>query len=296
MAEAQPSQSAFELIVLDPTGRIRFSNAQASALMTKGDMVCRLRGHVSATDRSTCNALDRLISTTLSDARADTAAVPRVVPLHRPGRLPLVAIGLPISRTRRHAGFEVGAVILLRDPDQVHLPARAVVRDMFNLTIAEADVALQIGAGSTLNEIALMRSCSINTVRTLCARVLQKTGCRRQAGVVRVLGALNDALAAVAGVASGLTMAACVADELTHQARSHYDKLLQLPLRAPPNQHATVVSRAFAPGTDTGFHLHGSGHEIVCVLDGSLTMPIDLSAKPAPVRQSTSRPESSIAA
>lgn len=272
MAEAQPSQSGFELIVLDPSGRIRFSNAPASALMTEGDTVCRLRDRVSATDRSTRNALDRLINTTLSDAQADTAAVLRVVPLPRIGRLPLVAIGLPISRTRRHAGFELGAVILLRDPDQVHLPPRQIVRDMFGLTIAESDVALAIGAGSTLNEIALMRSCSINTVRTLFARVLQKSGCRRQAEVVRLLGSINDARAAAAGVASGMTIAARVAEDLTRHARSSYDTLLRLPLHAPPNQHATVVSRAFAAGADTGFHLHGSGHEIVCVLAGSLTM------------------------
>ena len=272
MVEAQSPQSTFELIVLDPIGRIRFCNAQAAALMARGDTVCQLRDRVSTTDRSTRNALDSLISATLSDARADTAAVPRVVPLPRLGRLPLVAIGLPISRTRRHADFALGAVILLRDPDQVHLPARKVVRDMFGLTIAEAEVALQIGAGSTLNQIALMRSCSINTVRTLTARVLQKTGCRRQAEVVRVLGALNDALAAAAGVAAGLILPTCVTDSLMGHARIQYDTLLRLPLAAPPNQHATVVSRAFAPGTDTGFHLHGCGHEIVCVLEGSLTM------------------------
>ena len=47
---------------------------------------------------------------------------------------------------------------------------------------------------------------------------------------------------------------------------------MALPLRAPPDQHATIVSRGFAPGDDTGYHVHDCGHEIVCVLGGSLTM------------------------
>ena len=107
MVEAQSPQSIFELIVLDPIGRIRFCNAEAAALMARGDTVCQLRDRVLTTDRSTLNALDSLISATLSDARADTAAVPRVVPLPRLGRLPLVAIGLPISRSAEHGATPI---------------------------------------------------------------------------------------------------------------------------------------------------------------------------------------------
>lgn len=272
MFNLQPAQQAFELIVLDPAGRVRFSDAHASALLANGNAVCRSGGGVSATDRTGRDALERLMRCTLADAAADTAAVPRVVPLPRTGRLPLIAIGLPITRSRRHADFELGAVILLRDPEHVHVPPKRVVRDMFGLTVAEADVAMAIASGHTLKEVALLRTCSLNTVRTLAGRVLAKTGCRRQAEVVRLLGALNDALAAASGLASGAALAAAVGDDLSRRACSQYETLLRLPLHAPPNQHATVVSRAFAPGDDTGFHLHGSGHEIVCVLEGSLTM------------------------
>ena len=91
--------------------------------------------------------------------------------------------------------------------------------------------------------------------------------------VVRVIGALTDILAAGAGLASGLALAAPRHESaFAHAALTRYNALLNLPLRAPPNQHATIVSRGFAPGGETGFHLHRCGHEIVCVLEGSLTM------------------------
>jgi DNA-binding CsgD family transcriptional regulator/quercetin dioxygenase-like cupin family protein len=187
--------------------------------------------------------------------------------------LPLVAVGLPIARTRRHNDFELGAAILLRDPEVLQLPPKYIVRETFNLTAAETEVALGMAANRSLKEIAVLRACSVNTVRTLASRVFQKTGCRRQSEVVRMLSALNEAFAAGAGLSSGLALASSVtADLASRSARSHYEALLQLPLHAPPNQHAKIVSRGFAPGDDTGYHLHGCGHEIVCVLEGSLTM------------------------
>ena len=272
MSQLQPAQRAFELIVLDPAGRVRFSDAYASALLAHGDAICRSGSGVAATNRTGREALERLMRCTLADAAADTAAVPRVVPLPRAGRLPLIAIGLPITHSGRHADFELGAVILLRDPEHVQVPPKRVMRDMFGLTVAEADVAVALASGHTLKEIARLRTCSLNTVRTLVSRVLQKTGCRRQAEVVRLLGALNDALTAAGGLVSGTALAADVGEDRLRRACSLYETLLRLPLNAPPNQHATVVSRAFSPGDDTGFHLHGSGHEVVCVLKGSLTM------------------------
>ena len=269
----QATPVAFELVVLDPAGRIRFSNARASTWLAKGDTLCTLRRGVAAANRSGRDVLQRLIDTTLADAAACTPAVPRVVPLPRHGRLPLMAIGLPITREHRFADFELGAAILFRDPEVPELPPLDMVREVFGLTRAESEVALAIGSGGSLKELARKRGCSVNTVRTLVDRVFQKTGCRRQSEVVRVIGALTDILAAGAGLASGLALAAPRHESaFAHAALTRYNALLNLPLRAPPNQHATIVSRGFAPGGETGFHLHGCGHEIVCVLEGSLTM------------------------
>lgn len=260
---------AFDLVVLDPQGRIRFDSANAVAWMDRGEGVGRQGRGIVGIGRSAREALDRLVRETLADAAACRPAQPRVVPLARPGRLPLIAVGLPIARHRRHADFELGVALLLRDPEVAQLPPLALVREAFGLTCAEAEVAIAMGSERSLKEIARLRECSVNTVRTQAARVFMKTGCRRQAEVVRLLGALNEALSAAGGLATGLHWPQAAHDQAI---RRHYDALLRLPLSAPPDQHATIVSRGFAPGDDTGYHLHGSGHEIVCVLEGALTM------------------------
>ena len=46
-------------------------------------------------------------------------ALPRVVPLARRGRLPLIAVALPLAG---QPDFGLGAVILLRDPDVLDPP------------------------------------------------------------------------------------------------------------------------------------------------------------------------------
>ncbi len=166
-----------------------------------------------------------------------------------------------------------GAALLVRDPEVRELPPPAMVREVFGLTPSEAGVAPALGADRTLKEIAAERRWTLNIVRTLVSRVLHKTGCRRQAELARVLGALCEVRAAGAGLASGMAIAALLQDMALHRAAAGQVRaLLQLPLQAPPNQHATIVERDFSPGENTGFHLHDSGHEIICVLEGALTM------------------------
>jgi len=269
--DASPAANpAFELLVLDPAGRVRFGNAQAGAWLAQGDAVCRRHGVLAASDRANRDAFERLIRATLVDAAGHAPAVPRVVPLARGGRLPLIAVGLPIAG---HADFELGAVVLLRDPEVRDLPPAAMLGAVFGLTRAEAAVARSLFADRTLKEIAAERRSSINTVRTLVGRVYAKTGCRRQSELVRLIGALNEARSAGAALAGGLTTAGMLLDQASRgRAVGWMRALMALPLRAPPDQHATIVSRGFAPGDDTGYHVHGCGHEIVCVLQGSLTM------------------------
>ncbi|MDM0107265.1 hypothetical protein QTH97_20135 [Variovorax sp. J22R24] len=262
--------SAFELVVLDPSGRIRFSDARACSWLAQGTTVCNAHGGIAAADRATREGFDRLIRRTLEAGAAHhEPAMPRVIPLPRPGRLPLIAVGLPITGGAAHA---LGAAVLLRDPEVVDLPPLAVVCEIFGLTRAEGAIALAVGNGHALKQIAESRRCSVNTVRTLLGRAFAKTGCRRQADLVRVMGALAELRAAADGFSAGHAMASLHDKALRRASESRVRALLQLPLRAPPNQQARIVSRDFSPGEATGFHVHGCGHEIVCVLDGALTM------------------------
>lgn len=124
--------------------------------------MCRRGGGLAAASRANRAALERLVRITLADAASDAPAVPRVAPLPRPGRLPLIAIALPIAGK---PDFELGAVVLLRDPDIIELPTLAVLGEVFGLTRAEAAVAMALFADGTVKGIAAARRTSVNTAQ-----------------------------------------------------------------------------------------------------------------------------------
>ena len=74
---------------------------------------------------------------------------------------------------------------MIIDPDQGNLAEAEVLRIMFGLSAAEAELARAIAVGMTPKEYALMRSISYNTVRVQMQNVLEKTGSRRQSDVVQ---------------------------------------------------------------------------------------------------------------
>lgn len=69
-------------------------------------------------------------------------------------------------------------------------PPVELVQSLFDLTPAEARVARSLSAGETVDEIASTGGVSLNTIRTQVRGVLEKTGCRRQAEVVALLGGI----------------------------------------------------------------------------------------------------------
>lgn len=57
----------------------------------------------------------------------------------------------------------------------------------FGLTGAEADVLNELSSGASAKEVAERRKVQVSTVRTQIRGLLEKTGSRRQANLVRLL-------------------------------------------------------------------------------------------------------------
>lgn len=69
------------------------------------------------------------------------------------------------------------------------LPDR--VKALFRLGPAEADIAVQLARGSDIQEIAVARGVTINTIRTQLASAMVKVGVRRQAELVAAVAGLD---------------------------------------------------------------------------------------------------------
>jgi DNA-binding CsgD family transcriptional regulator len=100
------------------------------------------------------------------------------------GALQLLQVSL-----RRHPDQtgESGAVIFLSRPEQEREPNREILRRLYGLTPAEANVGSLLIAGSTIEDAAHELGVSITTARTHLRQLFNKTGTNRQAELVQRL-------------------------------------------------------------------------------------------------------------
>ncbi len=79
------------------------------------------------------------------------------------------------------------AVVLVGDPELKGEPNPDALRKLFELTRAEASLAVALMEGKTVEDHALETSVSMNTARTHLKRIFLKTSTTRQSDLVRLL-------------------------------------------------------------------------------------------------------------
>ncbi len=104
--------------------------------------------------------------------------------------VPLIVHLVPIQRSA-HDVFSSATTLLVVTPvDRSAVPSAKVIAGLFDLSPAEARIAREVAAGSTLEGIADLSGVSRETVRTQLKSVLAKTGMSRQADLVALLSGL----------------------------------------------------------------------------------------------------------
>ena len=102
-----------------------------------------------------------------------------------------VAHVIPISRAA-HDIFAKGYALLVLNPiNSKTNPSADLLRSLFDLTAAEANVARKLAAGETVENVAEDGDVSINTVRTQIRKILEKTGAKRVPELVSMISNLS---------------------------------------------------------------------------------------------------------
>lgn len=174
-------------VLLDRQGRVT-SMSPAFAL---GDGLA-VRNRALVASRLTDQAmLDRVVGIATAGAPPSALPAPPVAPLHRPsGKRPLVARGVPLDRARLSLMSPSVAMLLIADLDEAARPASAVLRSVFGLTPREAELAICLGAGQTVNEAAETLGTTIAHTRQRLKIVLGKTRTHRQGALVALVARL----------------------------------------------------------------------------------------------------------
>tara|TARA_R110002124_G_scaffold183544_1_gene351009 strand:- start:1476 stop:2555 length:1080 start_codon:yes stop_codon:yes gene_type:complete len=172
-------------LLLDETGRVVEVNALMEALPER----VRLGAHdrLVLADRRAQDQLNEALSAITTTA----GATPCTFPLRdSDGRAAMVLHLMPVRRSA-HDIFGQGYALLLITPvASGRAPSLELMRSLFDLTVSEARVAGGLATGQSLETIATEGDVAITTVRSQLRRVLEKTGCTRQAEVAALLASM----------------------------------------------------------------------------------------------------------
>lgn len=175
------------VIVAEEDGRIRFANARARQVLPEEGGLAIVDEHVKARGtrvaRSLSDALARAVGAKPAATRLKLAAE---------GGATRDVFVTPLPTVRGFAsGVRRLALIVLGGPGRAALlPSGQDLSDYFDLTPAEARVALLLCAGRVPKDAARELQVSVATVRCHVRALLEKTGTSRQTELVQLLSSL----------------------------------------------------------------------------------------------------------
>lgn len=167
-------------------------NSAAERILRTGDGLHVRSGRIAA---ASTRAEEELLCG-LRDALADerfTVRKGRSLTCSRPsGKRPYIIHVLPSPRRDADEPLRHPmALVLIIDPEDEPEPAAALLRRLYRLTEAEAEVALHVMHGADPKQVSEELSISLTTVRTHLQHVFDKTDTHRQAELVRLLLVLS---------------------------------------------------------------------------------------------------------
>ena len=177
-------------IVIVGTGRgVVHLNSAAEKILKSGDGLRIRFGSIEATRASTNEQLQSTITCALVEQRCGASSGDSFAYSRPSGKRPYVIHVLPLTATSGDPAA-AKALVMIIDPEQEPEPPKMLIRRLFGLTNAEADVALRVMRGDGLKPISADLALSRATVNTHLQHIFDKTDTHRQAELVRVLLAI----------------------------------------------------------------------------------------------------------
>lgn len=177
-------------VTLDEKGAIVSVNEEARTILDQQDGI-RLAGGALRADYPEEQAqLQKLIAAALMAARAgQVAAMPEAISItRRSGRARLsVLVRIIAAEAREDAWSRAKVAVFLRNPEQQGTQSLELVRRLFELTHAEASLAMLLANGLTLDEASEQLNIRRNTARAHLRSIFSKMGVTRQTELVRLV-------------------------------------------------------------------------------------------------------------
>ena len=177
------------LFLIAGNSHVLYMNHAAETLLARGVGLLIDHDGICTGNPSETATLRRLIGrAALTSAAQGNGAGGTMTVSHRDHRPPLDVLVSPIRLEDVHPMLDrPAALVYVTDPDAVIYSAGAELQRRFGLTSAETRVAMLIGEGRTVRQIAEQLHVSPHTVRTQLKAVLAKTETTRQGELIRLI-------------------------------------------------------------------------------------------------------------
>ncbi len=176
-------------VTLDETGTVLNSNPVADEMLREGDGLRVVNGALRAEASAENRELQRLVKQALNSEAGGRPAVVDAISITRKvsrGKLGVLVRSLPNNGSSK-AKRRPSAALFIRDAERKSEASREMVRRLFDLTPAEASLALALANGLTLDEAADQVHIRKNTARAHLRAIFSKIGVTRQTTLVRLL-------------------------------------------------------------------------------------------------------------
>lgn len=185
-------------LLVDNDGGIMFANRTARGILRQEDGLACRKGKLVMSNLQNPSPIDAARPAGLLTKQVGHVdglwSVPR-----RSGRTPYSVLVVPLARNtavevRSGPSMRAAAVVFVRDELEKEHSRRECLKSLFGLTEAEAEVAMDIADGLSVEEIADARMVSKNTVRSQLKAIFYKTDTRRQTQLGRLVESLDSSL------------------------------------------------------------------------------------------------------
>lgn len=178
---------AVGVMIVDAAGRLFFANGVAETLLQKGQGIAISHGLLRAQFSERNIALQQAIRTAIAGFSGGSS-VAGILTMPRREGLPLSLLVCPAPADRLGQDrLKAMAIIFVNNPDDRIAPAEAALGAQFRLTPAEARLTVALLDGEHIDDYAQRIGLSPHTVKTQLKAVFAKTGCGRQADLMRVV-------------------------------------------------------------------------------------------------------------
>lgn len=171
------------IVVVDAQANILFMNSQGTGYLVGNHGLTMSPSGLCRTSRPAETAeLHRLVKLAV-DTNSETLAHALAVTREEADR-PLSVVIAPLPAEHNNGRV---AVLLISDPERQSLPSVDTVAKLFDLTDAEARLALALCEGQRIEDAAQHLGITLNSARTYLKRIFGKTDVTRQAELVRLV-------------------------------------------------------------------------------------------------------------